>query len=502
MAASQLAALTQANPGWGLDTCKLRHRRALSAHYAEYGSSSWRIVSSEWDLVVRKGSVVTPDGVLDGDLAVLNGRIAAIGRVDGRGRHELDATGCFVLPGGVDPHLHVATPTDPGMDPLIERIDVASASALLGGTTSICVYVRGERDRTLAAAIDAEIESGEKTAATDFAINAQCRPTDDPYDVVRAGLERGVTTFKAMLAYKKKGLMLDDRVLFELMTAVAAAGSQLLVHSENGVVTELLEERERAAGSVTSASHLRTAPGILEAEGMVRVAYLSRLAGCKVLFVHLTSREAVQAADWIRSWPDASRFAWETQPHYLTVTNAEVLERGALGKVGPPLRDGDDVEAIRDALARGVISHVSSDHAPRNRELKLAAEDIFAAPYGGTTGTQLLMPLLYSLRLPGGSMPIERVAELTSTNAARAYGLYPRKGALLVGSDADIAVIARARSSQPVRPDILHGPSDYTLFRGVDVEDFPRYVVRAGRVAVADAVLADVAPARYLRRKP
>jgi dihydropyrimidinase len=458
-------------------------------------------VSSDWDLIVRNGSVVTPDGVIDGDVAIRDGQIGAVGPVDGGGR-ELDATECYVVPGGIDPHLHVATPTDPGIDPLIEHIDVASSSALLGGTTSICVYVRGETTQSLAAAIDAEIESGEKTAATDFAINAICRPTDDPYEVVHAGLARGVTTFKAMLAYKRKGLMLDDRTLFELMTAVAAAGAQLLVHPENGVITELLEEREYAAHTLSPASYLRSAPGLLEAEGMTRVAYLSVLAGCDVLFVHLTSKEAVRAADWIRTWPEAARFAWETQPHYLNVTNSEVLERGALGKVGPPLRDADDVEAVRAALTAGVISHLSSDHAPRNRSLKLAAPDILAAPYGGTTGTQLLMPLAYSLRLPGGPLPIERVVELTSTNAARLYGLYPRKGAIRVGSDADLAVIPLTRKSRPIDPDTLHGPSDYTLFRQVEVDDFPRHVVRAGRIAVANGVLADVAPARYLHRKP
>jgi dihydropyrimidinase len=459
-------------------------------------------VSSEWDLVVRSGSVVTPDGVIEGDVAIRGGRIAALGRVQGDGTEEVDASECYVVPGGIDPHLHVATPTDPGMDPLIEHIDVASASALLGGTTSICVYVRAEGGASVADAIDAEIESGEKTAATDFAINAQCRPTDDPYEVVRAGLQRGVTTFKAMLAYKKKGLMLDDRTLFELMTAVAAADAQLLVHPENGVITELLEERERAAGAVEPGSYLRSAPGLLEAEGMTRVAYLSLLAGCRVLFVHLTSKEAVHAADWIRSWPEASRFAWETQPHYLNVTNTEVLERGALAKVGPPLRDVDDVESVREALTRGVISHLSSDHAPRDTKLKLSAADILAAPYGGTTGTQLLVPLTYSLRLPDGPLPIERVVEVTSTNAARLYGLYPRKGAILVGSDADLAIIPRERSSQPVRPEDLHGPSDYTLFRRVEVDDFPRHVVRAGRLAVTNGVLADVAPARYLHRTP
>lgn len=455
---------------------------------------------SEWDTIVTGGTVVTEASTFEADVAIRGERIGAIGTDLGTADRTVDASGCFVVPGGVDPHVHVAMAGDPGMDPLIEDIREASMGALLGGTTTIACYLRTVEGQTLEETLDAQIEYGNTASSTDFAFNILCTPGDDMAENVRAGVSRGVTTFKAMLAYRTRGLMLEDRQLVELMDAVGRANGLLLVHAENGTVSEYLEEREQLAGSPGSDSYLRTSPATLEAEGTLRTVMLSRLSGCNVLFVHLTSREAAEAAKWIRQGPDAGRVWWETQPHYLMLTNDEVLRRGALGKVGPPLREHPDVVAVWEALGSGILSHVSSDHAPRNTELKLAAADILKAPYGGTTGTQVLLPLLYSAGYQAGVISIERFVELTSTNAAKRYGLYPRKGCIEPGADADLVVLPKHEVSRPIEPSALFGKSDYTLYEGITSTGSPRYVVRAGRVAVEQGTLVEAPPAKYLRR--
>lgn len=455
-------------------------------------------------MLIKNGTIVTEGGTFVGDVAARDGRISALGEGLQEDGPVVDASNCHVLPGAVDPHVHVAIANDPNMEPVIETLAAASAAAIMGGTTTISAYVRGYPGVSLEDAIRSETEHGLRDAQTDFALNALFHPDQDYEADVRAAAGLGVTSFKAMMAYHVRGLMLDDGELLRLMSAVAAVGGLALIHAENGLATEYLEtvERRRSGGPVEPASYLRSSPGLLEAEGMHRATMLSRLVGCRVLFVHMSARESASVFRTLKKGPDGPRIFCETQPHYLALTNRAVLERGALGKIGPPLKEQEDVDAVWEVVRSGYLSHLSSDHNPRTVAMKSEASDIFGAPYGGISGTEVLLPLAWSLGYECGRLSVEDVARLTATHAARVYGLYPQKGAIRIGSDADLVVIPKEGKSKAITPENLHGRSDYTLYEGLSSRGFPLHVVRGGELAVSEGERLSNPPARYLARDP
>lgn len=451
------------------------------------------------EVIIRNGTLVTPAGLVDADLGVKDEVIDEIGTVAGPGP-TIDASDCFVVPGVVDPHVHVPIRGDASMPALIESLRDASRAGLLGGVTTAGVFVRGSEAEPLTEAIEREIEEGERWSAVDFFIHAHLTPGEDVRAAVEGAQALGVTTFKAMQAYRHQGLMLEDEELFRLMREVAAVGGLVLVHPDNGRLAELLESEwprfDDGETDVLNAVH----PGRFEAEGMYRAMAMAEHVGADLLFVHVSAAASV---DLIRRHGRGSRgstVGWETQPHYALLTREEVSRRGALAKVGPPLRSEEDRQAVAEALWSGAISHLSSDHTPRMAAAKLAARDLLTAPYGGISGTELLLPLAHKIVLDSsGKAGIERLVELTSTNAARQFGLYPRKGAIELGSDADLVVLPKQPPLRRITANQLHGRSDFSLYEGVETAGWPRHVVRAGRLAVSDGKVVAPPPARHLR---
>lgn len=451
-------------------------------------------------MIIRGGTVVTPTSVGAFDLRITGGTISALdppSETVAAGEPVVDAAGCFVLPGLVDPHVHVRLPADENFQPLTESLTDASVAAIHGGVTTFVTYVRASESMSAAEALRTQIDAAHHSYV-DFGFNLHCRPADDLDLLVNTGREFGVAGFKTMLAYHEKNVTLREDRLLGLMEAVAAQGGVLLVHPDNPAVVELLERRERSAG-LDHGSYLRSSPAVLEADGILRVTLLSRLAGTRVHFVHLSAADSLRAARWIRSGPDRDRISWETQPHYALLTNQQVLDRGQLAKIGPPLRDDDDRAAVREAIADGVVSVLSSDHAPRTTEMKLAG-DILTAPHGGMCGVELLLPLAEQALGGVDERNVAALSALTATNAATVYGLHPRKGSIAVGADADVIIVPRDAATSAVSVDQLHQRSDYSLYEGLPVRLRPRTVIKAGRIVVDDGRLVGDPTGAHLRR--
>jgi len=450
--------------------------------------------------VVRNGSLVTPDGVVDGDIAIDDGTISAVG-TDLGGDTVIDAAECWVLPGAIDPHVHISLEGHSTTEPLLDDLVGATRAGIMGGVTTVGAYVQRTPGKDIVSSMESLIEYGNAESASDFFINGLVLPGDDVPATVRGGAELGVMSFKALVAYNKRGLMFDDENLMRLMAEVAAVGAVTLIHAENGGAIDYLESIETERG-VDNGSFLRAQPGVLEAEGMFRTATFAELCGTRLLYVHLTSKEGVEMLRLLQSRPYGERILTETQPHYLALTNGEVLERGPLGKVGPPLKEQDDVDALWDAVGSGLINHISSDHSPKAKSVKLATDNILEATYGGIGGVEAMLPLVYSLGFETGRLTIEEVAALTATNAATAYGIHPRKGVIREGADADLVVIPKEGPERQLVPDQLAGVADYSLYESLSSRGFPRDVVSGGVVAVRDftATGAD-SPGRYLPRE-
>ncbi len=450
-------------------------------------------------MIIKGGRVVTEVGVVDADILVVDGSIESIG-TGFSGGPVVDARGAWVLPGVVDPHVHTSVGGSHTMDPLAEDLKEATAAALMGGVTTVGAYVSRASEMGLIDTIKYQIQFGSEHSAVDFAINALCLPGDPLTEVVDEGVGLGVTTYKAFLGYYVRGTMLEDDELVELMVAVASHNCLLLIHPENGRATKYYHDKEYSRDPNDLAGYLRCSPGILEAEGMFRAAALAELTGCDVLFVHLSAAETVRVLSWLKGGATSVRVWSETQPHYLLLTEDALLEHGSLAKIGPPLRRSEDVAAVWNAVDAGQVDLLSSDHSARTKAMKQAKPAIFDASYGGITSSEALLPLAYALGFETGRFDICRLAELTATNAAKAYGLYPRKGAIRVGADADFAIVPIEGEPREIGPHTLHGRADYSLYTGLTSRGFPKYVVRRGYLAVSEGEVLDNPGGRYLAR--
>jgi len=277
-------------------------------------------------------------------------------------------------------------------------------------------------------------------------------------------------------------------------------GGLLCVHCEDGGIIEALIEQQIAAGRVGAADFLFAHPREAETLATYKVIQMARLAGCAVYVLHISTPEA---AAQVQAARERGQAVWaETCPQYLTLTNEAVLERGALAKIGPPLRETKDVDGLWEHLAAGRIHTVGSDHSPHTRETKRPGErNIFDAWYG-CAGTETMLPIMYEELVVRRGLPVTLLARLLAERPAKVFGLYPRKGAIEVGADADLVLFDPARTVT-IRAADLHSKSDYTLFEGWHVHGWPRATFRRGEVLVQEGVLA--APAgsgRFLPRSP
>ena len=446
--------------------------------------------------VVRNGRLVTGDGVTEGDVSFAEGIIDRIGTGLG-GETVADVNGAWVLPGAVDPHLHISLGGHAITEPLLHDLHQAARAALAGGVTTIGVYAQRTPVSTVAEAIKAEIAREHDGIASDYFINALLMPGDDIEETVARSAEVGVTSFKTMVAYARRGLMLDDASICLLMERAAAVGGVTLVHAENGGAIDYLDSVERRQG-VTNASYLRSQPVELEPEGMNRTAMFAALTGCHLHFVHCTSGPGAAMLGALKA--SSQSVTAETQIHYLLLTNQQVLERGPLGKVGPPLRDLEHLAPLWDALADGRIDHLSSDHSPKSLEVKLAAQNILDATYGGIAGSGVMLPLAFSEGFQKGRLTIERLVEVTATRAAQIYGVYPQKGVLAEGSDADLVVIPEGQPEVRLTHEYLEPAAGYSLFDSLSTSGMPSLVVRGGSVVMSDGELVGAENGRYLAR--
>ncbi|MDE0120436.1 MAG: amidohydrolase family protein [bacterium] len=446
--------------------------------------------------VLRNGRLVTADGVQEGDISYRDGVITRIG-TGLAGETIADVNGAWVLPGAVDPHIHISLGGHSITEPLLHDLHQAARAALRGGVTTIGIYAQRTPVTTVAESVEAEIKRECDGVAADYFINALFLPGDDIEGTVARCAQVGVTSFKTMVAYAQRGQMLDDASICLLMERAAAVGGVTLVHAENGGAIDYLDAVERRRG-VTNASYLRSQPVELEPEGMNRTAVFAALTGSRLHFVHCTSAPGAAMLGALKN--SGASVTAETQIHYLLLTNDEVLERGPLGKVGPPLRDSGHLAPLWDALADGRIDHLSSDHSPKTLGVKLATDNILDATFGGIAGTGIMLPLAFSEGFKKGRLTIQRLAEVTSTRAAQIYGIYPQKGVLAEGSDADLVVIPEEQPDTRLTHHNLEPAAGYSLYESLSTNGMPSLVVRGGSVVLSDGELVGPENGRYVAR--
>nr|WP_245635022.1 dihydropyrimidinase [Marinobacterium profundum] len=441
---------------------------------------------AQFDLVIRNGQVVTAADTSYCDIGIRDGRIVALGENLAAGREEIDASGKLVLPGGVDAHCHLDQPMPEGMK-MADDFTSGTRSAACGGTTTLIPFAAQEKGQSLRAAVEDYHSRAEGKALVDYAFHLIV--TDPTEKVLKEELPQlireGCSSFKIYMTYDD--LKLDDGQIIDVLSVARNEGAMAMIHAENSDCISWLTKRLLAAGHTEPRYHAAARPMLVEREAAHRVIAYAELVDVPILIVHVSGAEAVEQIRWARG-QGLSVFA-ETCPQYLFLT-AEDLGidgyEGAKCVCSPPPRDKANQQVIWDGLSDGLFTIFSSDHAPFNYEDPLGKKpggkevDFHYIP-NGIPGLETRLPLLFSEGVGKGRISINRFVELTSTNPAKLYGLYPQKGSIAVGADADL-VIWDAQREVTIRNEQLHHDVDYTPYEGMQITGWPETTLSRGEV--------------------
>jgi dihydropyrimidinase len=464
-------------------------------------------MSASHDLIIRNGTVITAADRMRCDIGVRAGQIAALAdNLQGHAQETIDATGMLVLPGGIDSHCHIDQKSSTG---LITADDFYSGgvSAASGGTTTLIPFAAQHRGHSLGDVVRDYHQRAEGRAFVDYGFHLIISdPTPKVLEQELPELiHQGYTSLKVYTTYD--ALKLADRQILDLLDVAKRMGAMVMVHAENSDAIAWTTERLLRAGRTAPRFHPISRPQIAEREATHRVIALAELVDVPILIVHVSGREALEQIAWARS--RGLKIYAETCPQYLLLTAADLDKPGFEGAkfiFSPPPREKADQEALWQSLTTGLVQVFSSDHAPyRYHDQQGKQAHGLNAPFtkvpNGIPGLETRLPLLFSEGVGRGRIDIHTFVALTATNAAKIYGLYPRKGTVAVGSDADLAIWA-PEVEVTISKEMLHDRMDYTAFEGIKVKGWPRITISRGEILWSGGeVRGNPGRGRFLKRE-
>jgi dihydropyrimidinase len=446
-----------------------------------------------YDVVIRGGTVATASDTFACDVAIRDGRIVALGHDLGPAAEVIDATGKLVLPGGIDSHVHFAQPSGPDV---VMADDFASGtrSAAFGGNTTVLPFCMQEKGQSLRAALKAYHAKAEGECYVDVSFHlviADATPQVLGQELP-ALVADGYTSFKVFMTYE--GLALSDREMLEVMATARETGAFVMVHAENYDAIRFMTDRLEQAGKTAPHFHAASRPMVVEREATHRAISLAELVDVPVMIVHVSNRESMEEIR--RAQGKGLKVYGETCPQYLVLTEGDLEGlnmEGAKYVCSPPPRDRASQDACWEGLRTGVFSVFSSDHCPFRYDdpqgkLTPKGRTSFRWVPNGIPGVAARLPILFSEGVVKGRIDLNRFVALTSTNHAKTYGLYPRKGTIAIGSDADI-VIWDPERTLAITHDLLKDGSDYTPYEGLEVTGWPVLTMVRGRTVMRDGEL-------------
>lgn len=455
-----------------------------------------------FDTIIINGRVVTATDTYTSDVAINGGKISAVGQSLPRENAGkiIDAAGKYVFPGGIDVHTHLDMPF--GGTTSADDFETGTRAAAFGGTTTLIDFAIQYKGQTLRTAFDTWMQKASGKAVCDYAFH--CIITDlagAQLDEMNALVREGVTSFKLFMAYPGV-FMLDDASIFKTLRATAKNGGLVCMHAENGGAIDVIVQQALAEGKTAPKYHALTRPTTAEAEAVSRAIALSEMAGAPIYIVHLSCNEALEK---VREARDRGLPVYaETCPQYLylSIENFDVPDfEGAKYVFTPPLREKWHQENLWNGLKRDHLQVVSTDHCPFcfKEQKELGRGDFTKIPNGGP-GVEHRMSLIYSGGVSEGRFSVNRFVELVSTTPAKLFGLYPRKGTIAVGGDADL-VIFDPKRKHTISATTHHMRVDYSMFEGIQVTGMPDVVLSQGRVVVdGEKFLGRAGQGEFLRR--
>lgn len=442
------------------------------------------------DLVLRNARVATAADLFESDIGIAGGRVVALARDLPAAVNEIDAAGRLVTPGGVDGHCHLDQPMPAPMR-MADDFLSGTRSAACGGTTTVVPFAAQEKGQSLLAAVEDYHRRADGKASIDYAFHLIVSdPTPQVLERELPGLIRdGYTSFKIYMTYDD--LKLSDRQFLEVLALAGREQAMVMVHAENSDCIAWLTEKLLADGHTGPRYHADSRPAPVEREATHRAISFSELLDVPILIVHVSGEDAIEQIRWGRA-RGLNVYA-ETCPQYLFLT-ADNLEaegfRGAMCVCSPPPRDAANQQAVWNALSSGVFQVFSSDHAPFRYDdphgKRLGGKEP-PFPYipNGIPGLETRLPLLFSEGVGKGRIGLDTFVALTSTNPARMYGLYPRKGTIAIGGDADLVIWDESRAVT-ISNEMLHHGVDYTPYEGIQIKGWPAVTLSRGEVVWRD----------------
>ena len=453
--------------------------------------------------LIKNGTVVTATDQYTGDVLVEDEKIALIGTslddVARRADKVIDASGKYVLPGGIDVHTHLDMPF--GGATSADDFETGTRAAAFGGTTSIVDFAIQYRGQTLHDAWEAWIKKADGKAVIDYGFHMIITElTDQVEGEMDALVRQGITSFKLFMAYPGV-FMLDDASIFKALLRTGTNGGTICMHAENGGVIDVLVQRALAAGKTAPKYHALTRPARAEAEATHRAIALAEIADVPIYIVHLSAAEALEMVTEARD-RGLPAFA-ETCPQYLFLSydNYEEPDFGGSKYVmSPPLRDKAKQDQLWRGLAFNDLQTIATDHCPFCMKEKRLGQDDFSKIPNGAPGIETRMSLVYDGGVRTGRISLNRFVELTSTSPAKIFGLFPRKGTIAPGSDADIVVFDPNRTIT-LSANTLHMNVDYNPYEGRQVTGATDTVLSRGRLVIENGTFVGRAGAgSFLKR--
>src|SRR5580704_8648874 len=445
-----------------------------------------------FSLVIRGGTVVLPQGIARVDIGIRDETILAIGENLGRGAHEIDAADRIVAPGGVDPHAHIEQVSGGGLLNA-DSFESATTSAVFGGTTTVISFAAQHVGHALDRVVADYHALADCGAVIDYAFHMIIA---DPHEVTLKThlpklIQEGHASIKVFMTYDR--IKLDDEQMLDVLSAARDNGAFVCVHAENHGMISFMSKRLLANGLTGPSAFWMSHPRLAEVDAIQRLVTMSRLVDQPIMVFHVSTAEGADVVRRARA--DGVKLFAETCPHYLLLTADDVDKPGLEGAkwmCSPSLRTAPDQMALWQALERGDLQVISSDHAPYrfddSGKLSAGPNPTFKQIANGLPGLEVRLPLLFDAAVTQGRLGLERFVELTSTAPAKLYGIYPKKGALAVGADADIAIWNPTKTVR-LSASMMHDHTGYTPYEGRVVKGWPETVLSHGRIAVRDGAL-------------
>jgi dihydropyrimidinase len=462
-------------------------------------------MSARFDTIIRGGTVATEADTFACDIGIRGEKIVALGDDLGEAAEIVDATGRLVLPGGIDSHVHVAQPSAPGIV-MADDFESGTRAAAFGGNTMILPFALQERGQSLRQVVKDYHAKANGRCFVDVSFHLIISDASETVlgQELPALVHDGYTSFKVFMTYE--GLALSDLEMLNVMAVARETGALVMVHAENYDAIRFLTDRLERAGKTAPHFHATSRPIPVEREATHRAISLAEIVDVPVMIVHVSSREAMEEIR--RAQQKGLKVYGETCPQYLVLT-AKDLEglnmEGAKYVCSPPPRDAESQLACWEGLQQKVFSLFSSDHCPfryddPHGKLAPRGRTSFRWVPNGIPGVETRLPILFSEGVKAGRISLNEFVALTATNHAKTYGLYPRKGTIAIGSDADLAIWDTERRTT-ITQTLMHHGTDYTPYEGFTVTGWPVSTMVRGRFVVRDGALVGAKAGRYVSRE-